>query len=156
MRAVYFGLATDVPLREVDFDGDGKADIAVYRPSNGGWYWQASGSNNEFRAAHWGASGDIPVAADYNGDGKTDIAVYRPSDGVWYQQLSTESGNYNFAAVQFGLNGDIPVVADYNGDGKADVSIRRGEIWALLLSVQGYNGLNFGNASDKAVAAVQP
>ncbi|HEX8398217.1 MAG TPA: FG-GAP-like repeat-containing protein [Pyrinomonadaceae bacterium] len=156
MRAVYFGLATDVPLREVDFDGDGKADIAVYRPSNGGWYWQASGSNNEFRAAQWGASGDIPVAADYNGDGKTDIAVYRPSDGVWYQQLSTESGNYNFAAVQFGLNSDVPVVADYNGDGKADISIRRGEIWALLLSVQGYNGLNFGNASDKAVAAVQP
>jgi uncharacterized delta-60 repeat protein len=156
MRAVYFGLATDVLLREVDFDGDGKADIAVYRPSNGGWYWQASGSNNEFRAAQWGASNDIPVAADYNGDGKTDIAVYRPSDGVWYQQLSTESGNYNFAAVQFGLNGDVPVVADYNGDGKADISIRRGEIWALLLSVQGYNGLNFGNASDKAVAAVQP
>jgi len=156
MRAVYFGLATDVPLREVDFDGDGKADIAVYRPSNGGWYWQASGSNNEFRAAQWGASGDIPVAADYNGDGKTDIAVYRPSDGVWYQQLSTESGSYNFTAVQFGLNGDVPVVADYNGDGKADVSIRRGEVWALLLSVQGYNGLNFGSASDRAVAAVQP
>ncbi|HEX8196566.1 MAG TPA: FG-GAP-like repeat-containing protein [Pyrinomonadaceae bacterium] len=155
LRAVNFGLATDVLLREADFDGDGKADIAVYRPSTGGWYWQASGSSDEFRAAQWGASADIPVAADYNGDGKTDIAVYRPSDGVWYQQLSTESGNYNFAAVQFGLNGDVPVVADYNGDGKADVSIRRGEIWALLLSAQGYNGLNFGNASDKAVAAVQ-
>jgi uncharacterized delta-60 repeat protein len=156
LRAVYFGQSTDIPLKDVDFDGDGKADIAVYRPSNGGWYWQASGTNNEFKAAQWGANGDIPVPADYNGDGKTDIVVYRPGDGTWYQQLSTAIGSYNFAAVQFGLNGDVPVVADYNGDGKADVSIRRGEIWALLLSAQGFNGLNFGNADDKAVAAIQP
>jgi uncharacterized delta-60 repeat protein len=155
LRAAYFGLSTDVPLREVDFDGDGKTDIAVFRPSDGGWYWLASGSNNEFKAAKWGLSTDVPVPADYNGDGKTDIAVYRPSDGTWYQQLSTATGNYTFAAMQFGLNGDVPVVADYNGDGKADISIRRGEIWALLLSGQGFTGLNFGSASDKPVAAVQ-
>lgn len=156
LRAVYFGLSTDVPLREVDFDADGKADIAVYRPSDGGWYWLASGSNNEFKAAKWGTSGDVPVPADYNGDGKTDIAVYRPSEGVWYQQLSAPSGNYAFAAAQFGLSGDVPVVADYNGDGKADISIRRGEIWALLLSGQGFTGLSFGKATDQAVAASQP
>ncbi|MDQ4120465.1 MAG: FG-GAP-like repeat-containing protein [Acidobacteriota bacterium] len=156
LRAVHFGLETDVLLREVDFDGDGKSDIAVYRPSNGGWYWLASNSNNAFKALLWGAGGDVPAPADYNGDGKTDIAVYRLSNGVWYQQLSTESGNYSFAAQQFGINGDVPVVADYNGDGKADISIRRGEIWALLLSAQGYTGMNFGNASDAPVAAVQP
>lgn len=45
-----------------DFDGDGKDDIAIFRPSTGEWYILdegISGVNSEV----WGQSGDIPRSA---------------------------------------------------------------------------------------------
>ena len=70
------------PANEVyiNFDGDGKTDIAVYRPSNRWWIIVPSSGASRY-AVSWGASGDIPVPGDYDKDGKTDIAVYRPSNG---------------------------------------------------------------------------
>jgi hypothetical protein len=56
---VLFGQNGDQPVPE-DFDGDGRADIAVFRPSGGNWFILQS-SNNQFRAQQWGANGDIPI-----------------------------------------------------------------------------------------------
>ncbi len=41
MTGMAFGFGTDLPV-PADYDGDGKADIAVFR--NGVWYIQRSGS----------------------------------------------------------------------------------------------------------------
>ena len=88
-----------------DFDGDGRTDISVFRPSDGTWYVMQSGSNT-FRAQQFGASGDKIVPGDYDGDGRTDIAVYR--NGAWY---IVQSSNGQFATQQFGASSDIPVAA---------------------------------------------
>jgi FG-GAP-like repeat len=118
------------PSRDGDFDGDGQADISVFRPSTGAWYIRGSSASATYL---FGEGGDVPVAGDYDGDGKADIAVFRPSTGVWYiVHSSTMIGTM----IAWGGNGDIPVPADYDGDGKADVAVFRPTtgIWYIVHS----------------------
>jgi hypothetical protein len=59
---VLWGLSTDQPL-PAGYDGDGRAHPAVYRPSTGYWYVQASGTNYATDGEYqWGSPTDLPVA----------------------------------------------------------------------------------------------
>ena len=137
-------MANDI-LAPADYDGDGKSEIAVYRPSNGVWYFLQS--SNGFKAIQWGIASDKVVPADYDGDGKFDIAVYR--DGVWYVQKSNGTGNI---IVQFGISSDLPTSADYDGDGKADFAVYRDGIWYLQQTTNGISISQFGQSGDKPIA----
>ena len=116
-----------------DYDGDGKTDIAVWRPSNQIWYILLS-STGKVVTYKWGLPTDKPVPADYDGDGKTDIAMWRPAaKATWFIVPSSTKLPY---AVQFGTTGDVPVPRDYDGDLKADVAVWRpsNQFWYVLQS----------------------
>jgi len=98
-----------------DFDGDGKADISVFR--NGSWYVLKS-SNNTLVTRTFGVGTDRIAPADYDGDGKTDFAVYR--NGFWY---ISQSSNGQLRTAQLGGSGDLPIPGDFDGDGKADIAV---------------------------------
>jgi hypothetical protein len=116
------GNETDIPFTG-DFDGDGKADFAIYRPDlTYAWFLRLSSQNYTAIATYqWGREADIPVAADYDNDGKTDLAVYRPYEGRWY--ILQAGTNFTTAySVRWGAPGSVPVPGDYDGDGKLDLA----------------------------------
>jgi Tol biopolymer transport system component len=134
-----------------DFDGDGRTDYSVFRPTDGTWYVLQSGTNT-FRAQQFGTNGDKIVPGDYDGDGRTDFAVFRQvsTSGVWYILQSSDNA---FRAVQWGLNTDRPTPGDYDGDGRTDVGVYRNGVWYVLQSSNGqFTTLQFGASGDIPVA----
>jgi len=60
---VQWGVTGDLPVAG-DYDGDGKSDSAVFRPSTGVW-WIFQSSTATPLGVQWGASGDVPIPSAY-------------------------------------------------------------------------------------------
>jgi beta-N-acetylhexosaminidase len=120
-----------------DYNGDGRAELAIWQPSTGIW------SVRGVAATQWGKPGDVPVPADYNGDGRVDLAIWRPSTGTWWVR--------GIETVQWGSPGDVPFAADFNGDGRVDLAVWQPStgIW----SVRGMAATQWGKPGDVPVPA---
>ena len=131
-----------------NFDGDGKTDASVFRPTDTIWYALRSTDNN-FSAAQWGLNTDKLVSGDYDGDARADVAVVR--NGTWYIRRSSDG---SLIALVWGFGTDIPVPGDYDKDGKTDIAVFRpsnGTWYVLRSSDGGFIGAQWGQNGDKPV-----
>jgi hypothetical protein len=107
-----------------DFDGDGRADVAVYRTTTGQWF--VFGTSAGVISVGWGspALDDVPVPANYTIASQTDIAVFRFATSEWF---ILRSPSFSPQVVVWGASfvGDVPVPADFDGDGRADIAVYR-------------------------------
>jgi hypothetical protein len=122
-----------------DYDGDGKTDPSIFRPTLGQW-WYLRSSDLGNGAFSFGTSTDTMVPADYTGDGKTDIAFWRESTGEWFILKSEDSAFYSFP---FGTAGDIPAPGDFDNDGKADPAVFRPSTGTWFILNSGGSGTSF-------------
>ncbi len=137
-----------------DFDGDGRADLAVYHAQSGNWYIRhraATKARPTDQVVQWGWSAGLPVPGDYDGDGRTDVAVYHPSSGNWFMACSS-AGN---KTTQWGWGSAVPVPGDYDGDGTTDIAvydpIRLN--WYLRMSLAGDQTVAWGLSNSVPVPA---
>jgi FG-GAP-like repeat/Pregnancy-associated plasma protein-A len=169
---------------KLDFDGDGKRDIAFWLSPN------TSTGTGEFRVLlssfnysvvisqvmilSLGKAGDIPVPADFNGDGRTDLAVYQsggglsrndPANGASYWRYCPTAANAvtttcaaDGIAVQFGGTRDVPIFGhDFDGIAGDELALYRPD--AGLFNVRNLAGTlafnrNLGSAGTGAVPLV--
>ncbi|HEX9001860.1 MAG TPA: putative Ig domain-containing protein, partial [Blastocatellia bacterium] len=122
-----------------DFDGDGKADLSVWRGQAGDWLTINSG-DGKLKTEAWGTSAapyfDVMTPGDYDGDGRMDLAVFRRGTGEWLIKGSRDGA---VTAKVWGVATDVPVPGDYDGDGKTDLAVWRGadSNWYILRSSNG-------------------
>jgi hypothetical protein len=146
-----------------DFDGDGKADPAVYIEATGTWKVKLSSAGYApviTTLNGLGGPGYASVVADYDGDGKADPAIYNELSGLWTVLLSTL--NYQLPVVltqPLGGPGFSGMPADYDGDHFADPGAYRRDSgdWKVMLSSSGYSVLDLaallGGPGFRAVSA---
>jgi len=141
-----------------DFDGDAKADPAVFN-TNGNWKIKLSSGNYSPLplTGFLGDSGAIALAADFDGDRKADPTVYYADLELWAVKLSSINYLAPTVLTGFGGTGWQAVAGDFDGDRLADPALyNTNGTWQVKLSTAGYALIEIeliGRAGWTAVAA---
>jgi hypothetical protein len=80
--AIPFGQEGDTPITG-DWDGSGRTQIGVFRPSNGTWYLGDVNGVPKSTVV-FGQSGDVPFTGDWTGSGITQLGVYDPNSRTFF------------------------------------------------------------------------
>lgn len=113
-----------------DFNGDGKADLAITNYSDNTVSILLGKGDGTFQPAANYSTGVLPhsvAVADFNGDGRPDLAIANVGSDSVGVLLGNGDGTFQ-AQVSYssaGTNGSGPVLAavgDFNGDGYADIA----------------------------------
>ncbi len=122
-----------------DFDGDGRTDIRVFRPSANGFFTLNSINNSVSFNSFVSTGGTINSASDdYDGDGRGDLVAFA-TQGTARLWRILQTGTNTVREVQWGLADpaiDQILPADYDGDGKTDIAVYRRTtgIWYIIRS----------------------
>ena len=132
------GAPGDIPLL-CDFDGDGTADLVIFRA--GTWYVSTQRNGIVDKVFHFGQAGDVPLCGDFNADGIADLALFR--NGVWY--IDTHRDGAVDMTIGFGgVAGEIPVALDLDGDGRTDIGVFRNGVWYINTTLDGASAVAVG------------
>jgi len=127
----------------VNFTGDYRPDLVLWRPAVGYWFIRAAYRPN-FSTAAFGQPGDIPVPESYvSGSRQNQLALFRPSTGEWIVNGQ--------ATVVWGINGDIPVPGNYRGFDNADIAVWRPSTGTWY--IKDYATVQWGTNGDIPVPA---
>lgn len=150
-----WGLVESDDISIADYDGDGKADLGVWRRSALSEFYYVQSSNNTIVVDQLGLLNDEPVSADYNGDGKADTAVFRNNGNgtsSWFYRPTPSS---MYVTIQHSGQGSR-AMGDYDGDGKNDAAtfgVAGGGAGAFTITFSsgGVTTIPFGNDDDIVV-----
>jgi hypothetical protein len=142
----------DIPV-PADYDGDGRADAAVWRPPTGQWFVRSS-ATGAIWAIPWGLGSlrDVPLPGDYDGDGRADLAVWRTGTAMWYV-LRSSTGYTTSTRLQWGVRGDQPVPRDYDGNGTTDFAVWRPSNGTWYITTGRALTVQWGSVGDEPVPA---
>lgn len=98
-----------------DFNGDKKADLGTFNPTNAAWKVDINGQ--VYDAFQFGSPGDLPVPGFYSNKTCTDFAVFDRQSATWTKMNCQGSA---ISSTVVGSVGSVPVPADYDCDGYTD------------------------------------
>ena len=142
-----YQLTNPAMRNSTDYDGDRRADLAVYCEETGALQIAMSSENYASQTFFIGGQKSVVPSGDFDGDGIADPAVYWKNTGIWEILLSDHG--YPVTTNILGGPGYAPVPADYDGDGKADLAIysKASGYWQVVFSSNGCSAVGFWGGS---------